>query len=110
VPAAQIHRWNDGMSDIPNWRLLRHSRRAQTMAKRLTDGRKKTGLSVDQIYHWLVEQRMSEASPKKTRLWIGTVRKWFHYGLEEIPPKFRDDFARLCRLLKIQSVDDLWIE
>jgi hypothetical protein len=98
------------MSDKPNCKLLRGSRRAQTMARRLTDARETAGLKVDQIYRWLVEQRMSEASPKKTRLWIGTVRKWFHYGLEEIPPKFRDDFSRLCRLLNVQSVDDLWIE
>jgi hypothetical protein len=80
------------------------------MARRLTEARETAGLKVDQIYFWLVEQRMSETSPKKTRLWIGTVRKWFHYGLEEIPLKFQDDFLRICRLLNIRSVDDLWIE
>jgi hypothetical protein len=80
------------------------------MARRLRRARKAKGLDVDQIYDWLVEQRMSAKSPKKSPLWIGTVRKWFHYGLKEISNEFHDDFDRICRLLEIRSVDDLWAD
>lgn len=80
------------------------------MARRLTDARNVMGFKVDQIYDWLVEQRMTAKSPKKGPLWIGTVRKWFHYGLEEVPSDFHEDFERLCQLLRIRSIDDLWAD
>lgn len=78
------------------------------IAKQLTFARKAKGLSVDQIHRCLVEQRMTARSPKKTPLWIGTVRKWFHYELDEIQSEFRDDFAVICRILDIPSIDALW--
>ena len=98
------------MTEKPQRKRLRTSPRAQTMAKRLTDARNAMGLKVDQIYYWLIEQRMAAKSPKKSPLWIGTVRKWFHYGLEEVPNNLREDFERLCQLLKIPSIDDLWVD
>jgi len=81
---------------------------AKAMARRLTAAKKAKGLQVDQIVAYLIEQRMSAKGPRKRRLWIGTVRKWFHDGLEEIPDEFNDDFKRICRLLDIPSIDDLW--
>jgi hypothetical protein len=83
---------------------------AKIMARRLTTARKAKGLDVDRIYAWLVEQRMSSKSPKKSPLWIGKVRRWFHYGLDEVPREFHDDFERICRLLEISSIDDLWVD
>jgi hypothetical protein len=82
----------------------------QVMARRLTKARKAKGLKVDQTYHWLVVERMSAKSPKKSPLWIGTVRKWFHFGLAEIPRDFQDDFNGICRLLEVPSIKDLWID
>jgi hypothetical protein len=81
---------------------------SKAMARRLTEARKAKGLDVDQIVAYLIERRMSAKSPKKRRLWVGTVRKWFHDGLEEIPDEFGDDFKHICRLLDIPSTDDLW--
>jgi hypothetical protein len=83
---------------------------ARAMARRLTTARKAKGLDVDQIYAWLVEQRMTSKSPKKSPLWIGTVRRWFHYGLDEVPREFQVDFDRICWLLGIPSINDLWID
>jgi hypothetical protein len=84
--------------------------KAKLMARRLTGARQAAGLQVDQIYHWLVKQRMAAKSPKPGRLWIGTVRKWFRCGIDEIPEKFHTDFERLCRLLSIGSIDELWTD
>jgi hypothetical protein len=80
------------------------------MARRLTEARKARGLTVDQIVNYLIELRMSTKSPKKRRLWIGTVREWFHFGLDEIPGEFREDFNRICRLLSIPSIEALWVD
>lgn len=80
------------------------------MAQRLTAARQARGLAVDQIASYLIQHRMSSKSPRKRRLWIGTIRKWFHYGLEEIPGEFAADFDLMCELLGIPSVDVLWVD
>jgi hypothetical protein len=85
----------------------------KVMARRLTEARKAKGLNVDQIADYLIDCRVSKKrrdKSKPTRLWIGWVRRWFHYGLETIPDDFQEDFEQLCALLEIPSVDALWRE
>jgi hypothetical protein len=80
---------------------------SKVMAWRLTQARKAKGLKVDQIADYLIDCRMAKKRPtasKPRQLWIGWVRRWFHYGLETIPDEFQEDFELLCALLETHQV------
>ena len=80
-------------------------RKRETMARRLTEARRKKGLKVTHVVVHLNECRRNRDGHT---LHYETVRRWFDSGLERVQKDFKADLYEVCRLLDIPSLDHLW--